>query len=143
MKTQIFFFQSLELFRVRPNTKNNGVLQGKFCIFTCPKDWHFSWKMNTRISVQNVTFRLPGSLFFNQQEVAFYLIVSQRYLAGTAKKTLDLERRTVQKKTTFCFSDWKPNYPEHFSFSVPFSIITHEHSKKIHFSTSYEYKELG
>ena len=46
------------------NTKNNGVLQGKFCIFTCPKDWHFSWKMNNRLSVQNVTFRLPGSLFF-------------------------------------------------------------------------------
>ena len=69
------------------NTKNNGVFQGKFCIFTCPKDWHFSWKMNTRRSVQNVTFRLPGSLFFViNGKLAFYLIVSQRYLAVTAKK---------------------------------------------------------
>ena len=67
--------------------------------------------MNTRMSVQKVTFRLPGSLFFLiNSKLAFYLIVSQRYLAGTAKKkkTLDLERRTVQK-TTCCFHDWKPS----------------------------------
>ena len=31
------------------------------------KDWHFSWKMNTRMSIQSVIFRLPGSLFCNQQ----------------------------------------------------------------------------
>ena len=50
------------------NTKNNGVLQVKFCIFTCPKDRHFSWQMNIRLSVQNVTFRLPCSLFFYNQQ---------------------------------------------------------------------------
>ena len=47
------------------------------------------------------------------------------------------------QNTTFCFYDGKPILPEHFSFSVPFSIITHEHSKTIRFSTSYEYKEFG
>ena len=62
MKTQIFFFQSLEWFRVRQNTKNNGVLQGKFCIFTCPKDWHFSWKMNIRMSLTKHS-QTPASLF--------------------------------------------------------------------------------
>ena len=56
---------------------------------------------------------------------------------GNCKKT----RRTVQK-TTFCFYDWKPSWPELFSFSVPFSIITHEHSKKIRFSTS-QHKKVG
>ena len=77
--------------------------------FYMPKDWHFSWKMNIRTSVQNVTFRLPGFLFFLiNSKLAFSLIVSQRwYLAGTAKKTLDLERRTMQKRT-FCLYDWKP-----------------------------------
>ena len=58
------------------------------------------------------------------------------------KKMFELERRTVQK-ITFCLYDWKPIYPEFFSFSVPFSIITHEHQKNIRFSTSYEYKEWG
>ena len=62
--------------------------------------------------------------------------------SGNCKKTFDLERRTVQK-ITFCLHDWKPIWPEHFSSSVPFSIITHELSKKIRFSTSYEHKEWG
>ena len=31
------------------------------------RDWHFSWKMIIRMSDQNVTFRSPGSLFFNHQ----------------------------------------------------------------------------
>ena len=40
------------------------MLQGKSCIFTCPKDWHFSWKMNTIMSVQNVGSHFPCDLFF-------------------------------------------------------------------------------
>ena len=50
-----------------------GCVQGNFCIFTCPKDWHFSWKMNIRMSVQNLTILSPGSLFFNQQQTCFFL----------------------------------------------------------------------
>ena len=43
--------------------------------------------MNIRVSVQNVTFRLPDSLFFlMNSKLAFSLIASQRYRAGTAKK---------------------------------------------------------
>ena len=34
-----------------------------FFFFTCSKDWHFSFKMNIRMSVQNLTFLSPGSLF--------------------------------------------------------------------------------
>ena len=67
------------------NTKNKGVLQGNFGIFTCPKDWHVSWKMNIRMSVQNVTFRLPGFFFLINNKLAFF-IVSQQPLAVTAKK---------------------------------------------------------
>ena len=62
--------------------------------------------------------------------------------SGNCKRTFDLEWRTVQK-ITFCLYVWKPVQPENFSFSVPFSIITHEHSKKVRFSTSYEHKEGG
>ena len=61
-----FHFPWTRKFSFCQNTKNNGVLQGNFCIFTCPKDWHFSWKMNIRMSVQNLTIPSPGSLFFNQ-----------------------------------------------------------------------------
>ena len=83
------------------NAKYNGVLQGKFCIFTCPKDWHFSWKMNTRMGVQNVTFRLPGSLFFDQQLACLSFNGFSTIPCGNCKKTLDLERRTVQKRNNF------------------------------------------
>ena len=67
------------------NTKNNGVLQGKFCIFTFPKDWHFSWKMNIRMSDQTVTFRSPSSFVLVTSKLAFSLHASQRCLAGTTK----------------------------------------------------------
>ena len=58
------------------------------------------------------------------------------------QKKFNLERRTVQK-ITFCLYVWKRLLPENFSFSVLFSKVTHEHSKKIRFSTSYEHKEWG
>ena len=37
----------------------------------------------------------------------------------------------------------EPLLPENFSFSVPFSVITNEHSKKRRFSTSSKLKECG
>ena len=91
-----------------------------------------SWKMSTRRSVQNA--RLPGSLFFYQQYKAcfFFACFSTMPSEYCKKKTLDLKCRTVQK-IPFGPYDWKPIWPEHFSFSVPFSIITHEHPKKSFF----------
>ena len=64
--------------------------------------------------------------------------------SGNCKKnqTFDSERRTVQK-ITFCLFIRKPLEPENFSFSIPFSKITHEHLKINHFSTSYEHKDWG
>ena len=70
------------------NTKNNGVLQGIFCIFTCPKEWHFSWKMNIRMSVQNLTILSPGSLFFNQQRTCFFFACFWTMRNGNCKKIL-------------------------------------------------------
>ena len=90
------------------------------------------------MSVQNLKFLLLGSLFFLiNSQLAFSWHVSQRCLAGTTKKTFDLERITVQK-ITFGLYVWKPLKPEIFSLSVPFSKITHEHSKNIRFSPSHE-----
>ena len=140
IKTQIFFFQSLQWFMVRPKpTKSNGVLQSKFCIFTCPKDWHLwtlEWVFKTLRS-----FRLAHCFLINSKR-AFYLLVSQQCITGTAKKHV---RLGVQNsvKITFCLFVWKPLQSENFSFSVSLSKITHEHSKIVRFSTSYEHKEWG
>ena len=43
-------------------------------------------------------------------------------------------------KNNFCLYVWKPVLPENFSFSVPFSKITHEHSKKIRFQQAMSIK---
>ena len=68
--------------------KINGLLQSKFCIFTCPRDWHFSWKMNIGMSDQNVTFRSPGSLFFNHQQACFFFNCFSTMPSENCKKCL-------------------------------------------------------
>ena len=46
-----FLFSVLRMVQGEAKTpKNNGVFHGKFCLFTCPKDRYFSWKMNIRMS---------------------------------------------------------------------------------------------
>ena len=65
-------------------SKNIGVLQSKFCMFTGLKDGHFSWKMNIGLSVQNLTFHSTGASFFKSTAKFFYFD-SQLYWVGTAK----------------------------------------------------------
>ena len=60
-----FLFSVFRLVQGEAKTpKVMGCCRANFCIFTCNKDWHFSWKMNIRMSDQNLTFLSPGSLFF-------------------------------------------------------------------------------
>ena len=72
-----------------------GGLQGNFCIFTCLKDWHFSWEMNIRMSVQNLTILSPGSLFFNQQQTCFFLCMFLNDAYWELQINFDLEHRAV------------------------------------------------
>ena len=51
--------------------------------------------MNIKMSVQNLTFLMPGSLFFNQQQTCFFFACFSTDAQRELKKTLDLERRTV------------------------------------------------
>ena len=82
---------------MRPNHQNNGVLQGKFCIFTCPKVWHFSWKMNIRMGAKNLTFLSPGSRFFYSTVNFLFLCMLLNDAQRELQKRFDFERRTVQK----------------------------------------------
>ena len=118
------------------------MLHDKFFIFTCPKDWHHSLKMNIRMSVQNITFLSPASLFFKSTANLLFLYMFLNYAKRELQKTFALELRTAQK-ITFCLFVSKPLQPENFSSSVLLSKITHEHSKKIRFLTSYGHKEWG
>ena len=95
--------------------------------------------MNIRMSDQNVTFRSLGSLFFIHLYACFFFNCFSTMPSENCKKMFELDRTTVQK-TTFCLYDWKPILPELFSFSVPFSIITHEHLKKFVFQQAMSIK---
>ena len=46
-------------------------------------------------------------------------------------------------ENNFFLHDWKPIYPEVFSFPIPSWIITHEHSKNNRCLTSCEHREWG
>ena len=63
--TRNFLFS---VFRVVQGEARTPRIMGRcraiFCFFTCPKDSHFWWKLNIKMSVQNLTFLSPGSLFF-------------------------------------------------------------------------------
>ena len=66
-----FFFFWSERKGVRPHPPNPlGYVPG-------PKEWHFSWKVNIRMGVQNVTFRFPGSLFFQSTVSLLFLWFKQ------------------------------------------------------------------
>ena len=108
------------------NTKNNEVLQGKFCIFTCPKNWHFSWKMNIRMSDQNVTFRSPGSLFFSHQlafagrREVFKHVWSFLYKQCTS--SFPLFQRNTNKQTIVCWNSFGQQCPSSVKWyiTIPF-----------------------
>ena len=48
-----------------------GCCRANFAFLHALKDWHFSWKVNIRMSDQNVTFRFPGSLFLSPVSLLF------------------------------------------------------------------------
>ena len=81
-----FLFSVFRVVQGEAKTQKNGVLQGNFCIFTCPKDWHFSWKMNIRMRVENLTIFPLAIYFLINSKLAFSLHVSERCQTGTAKK---------------------------------------------------------
>ena len=117
-----FLFQSLGWFKVRPNTKHNGVLQGKFCILPALKIGTFRGKWTLEWAFKTSLFARLALYFFNQQLTCFFFACFSTMPSGDCKRTFDFEWRTVQK-ITFCLYVWKPVQPENFSFSVPFSII--------------------
>ena len=83
-------------------------------------------------------FVLLALYFLITSKLAFSLIASQRCLARTAKNVWVWAQNSA--KITFCLYDWKPIKPELFSFSAPFSIITHEHQKKFVFQQAMSIK---
>ena len=140
--TRKFSFFSLSCSGLGQNTKNNGVLQGKFCIFTCPKDWHLSWKMNIRVSVQNLTILSPGSLLFNQQQTRFFFVCFSTMPNGNCKKFWFRAQNSV--KNNFLLLCLETSLAGKFLFLCS-SLKNHPwmFEKKIRFSTSCEHNELG
>ena len=74
MKTQFFLFSVFRVVQGQAKTPKIMGCCGANVAFTCPKNWHFSYKMNIRMNVQNVTFGPAGSLFFliNSKLVFFF-----------------------------------------------------------------------
>ena len=92
------------------------MFQGKFAFLPACKIGTFHRKMNIRMSVQNLTFRLLALHPFIKVKL-FVLCMFLSDALREQRKTFDLERRTVQK-ITFCLCVWKPIQPENFSSSV-------------------------
>ena len=60
-----FLFSAFSIIQGETKTpKIMGCCRANFRIFTCLEDGHFSWKMNIGVTVQNLTFRSPGSSYF-------------------------------------------------------------------------------
>ena len=101
-------------------------------IGTFRKKWTWEWVFKTSLFVH---LALYYYFFFLSRVNLLFLCMFLNDAKRELQKNVDLEWRTVQK-VTFCLYVWKPVSPEIFSFSVLFSIITHERLHKICFSTS-------
>ena len=97
--------------------------------------WTLEWMFKTSLCAR------PALYFLINSKLAFLCMI-----LNDAKRELQKNvwfRVENSAKNNFLPLCLKPVQPENFSFSVPFSIITHEHSKKIRFSTSSKHKEWG
>ena len=105
---------------------------GTFC-----GKWTLEWLFKTS------HFAHLALYFFNPWSNCFCFAYFSTMPGRKCKNMFRLERKTVQK-INFPLHVWKPIYLEVCSFPVPFSITTHEHSKKkTRFSTICEHREWG
>ena len=85
-------------------------------------------------------FRL-ALYFFNQQQTCFFFACFSTLPNGNCKKNIWFGAQN-SVKNNFLLLCLETSLAWNFSVSVPLSKITHEHSKKNRFSTSYEHNEL-